>query len=99
MIPRPPRSALFPSTTLVRSQRHVELADMHALGMLVELGAAGAAADRDQFRQPLQQPLGDRAEARALGQGDARSEEHTCELQSRQYLVCRLLVEKKKQTS
>src|SRR3712207_7131613 len=88
MIRRPPRSTLFPYTTLFRSG-----------------GAPGAASARHHPRR-----LGQRRHARGRrGRGraarrrrppraalPARSEEHTSELQSRQYLVCRLLLEKKK---
>src|SRR5258707_5482606 len=71
MIRRPPRSTLFPYTTLFRScvERHVHVGEF----CLDELEAA----DRQ----------------------NSRSEEHTSELQSRQYLVCRLLLEKKKKSS
>src|SRR3712207_7069175 len=99
MIRRPPRSTLFPYTTLFRSlPGEVEvlehLDDAHALG-----GVVPAAGDVG-----LQRVLADVAERRVaqvvaerdgLGEG-LRSEEHTSELQSRQYLVCRLLLEKKK---
>src|SRR3712207_8092799 len=99
MIRRPPRSTLFPSTTLFRSRR-VQSPD----GTQPSRGAgprAIPAAPRDR-RPPW--PLvaaasvrGLRAsEAAAPGEPAARSEEHTSELQSRQYLVCRLLLEKKK---
>src|SRR5476651_2808644 len=64
MIRRPPRSTLFPYTTLFRSRR-AELLHVHLAGA-------------------------------TRGTTDPRSEEHTSELQSRQYLVCRLLLEKKK---
>src|SRR3712207_7899875 len=80
MIRRPPRSTLFPYTTLFRSR----------------CGAEEPGAARPQ-RRPLR-PQGRRAGAADAGgrhQG-TRSEEHTSELQSRQYLVCRLLLEKKK---
>src|SRR3712207_7827351 len=79
MIRRPPRSPLFPYTTLFRSRREVGG---------VQRGAADeAAVDVGQGEQ-----LG-----RVVGlHRPARSEEHTSELQSRQYLVCRLLLEKKK---
>src|SRR5438445_2785186 len=74
MIRRPPRSTLFPYTTLFRSCRHrparQEDADDHS--------------ERHHHR-------------RNTGGDQFRSEEHTSELQSRQYLVCRLLLEKKKQ--
>src|SRR3712207_6922737 len=84
MIRRPPRSTLFPYTTLFRSggghdQRALPLPQR---GDQVD-DAVGVVA-----------PV---AEARALAlQHQLRSEEHTSELQSRQYLVCRLLLEKKK---
>src|SRR3712207_7303249 len=72
MIRRPPRSTLFPYTTLFRS-------------VDPQLGGAG-----------MRGVLGHRHVQR-FHQGGVRSEEHTSELQSRQYLVCRLLLEKKKQ--
>src|SRR3712207_8714558 len=85
MIRRPPRSTLFPYTTLFRSIAASLVEDgPHLLGrlrhLLVVLG--------QQPRALVAGPLG-------LLQG-VRSEEHTSELQSRQYLVCRLLLEKKK---
>src|SRR5438445_9792138 len=72
MIRRPPRSTLFPYTTLFRSLPGLpcELAQCRKLGELRFVAGVGDAA--------------------------GRSEEHTSELQSRQYLVCRLLLEKKK---
>src|SRR3712207_6975546 len=89
MIRRPPRSTLFPYTTLFRS---VGVDDRRQLapGQLAVLGVG----DR---REHLAAPgaLGQVHDARRGGRGD-RSEEHTSELQSRQYLVCRLLLEKKK---
>src|SRR3712207_7358333 len=88
MIRRPPRSTLFPYTTLFRSahQRREERPVGEPPG---ERGADDHADAEDQQR--------DRDEPRR-GPGD-RSEEHTSELQSRQYLVCRLLLEKKKKTN
>src|SRR3712207_7709385 len=86
MIRRPPRSTLFPYTTLFRS------------GVAGEFDREGCpharfARDRDRPVVQLDQLADD-------GQPEAdiavRSEEHTSELQSRQYLVCRLLLEKKK---
>src|SRR3712207_7230653 len=90
MIRRPPRSTLFPYTTLFRSR------GQHAVE-LVHLELVLEVRDRAQ-------PLHDRRRADLAGEVDdedvegldARSEEHTSELQSRQYLVCRLLLEKKK---
>src|SRR3712207_7208941 len=92
MIRRPPRSTLFPYTTLFRSKRL----------LVVE--------DNDIERDSIVQLLGhDDIEITAVGTGAealaalreqafdcCRSEEHTSELQSRQYLVCRLLLEKRK---
>src|SRR5215475_11332877 len=72
MIRRPPRSTLFPYTTLFRSRRAVPCAPAAR-----SRGRACAPAPRDPFRR-------------------SRSEEHTSELQSRENLVCRLLLEKKK---
>src|SRR3712207_7044198 len=83
MIRRPPRSTLFPYTTLFRSRR----TDHRAAYPVPALDRPGAAlAGRD--RRPVPNPRPD-----VPGR---RSEEHTSELQSRQYLVCRLLLEKKK---
>src|SRR3712207_7795368 len=81
MIRRPPRSTLFPYTTLFRSPPVVVLPRPG-----IDADPPGAEALPVHLaRQPLQ---------RAAGL-PARSEEHTSELQSRQYLVCRLLLEKK----
>src|SRR3712207_9015517 len=89
MIRRPPRSTLFPYTTLFRSARtwhhsscHAEAAShMPQLEGLTTVywGALGRRRTRTRTRKKI-----------------GRSEEHTSELQSRQYLVCRLLLEKKK---
>src|SRR3712207_8130799 len=82
MIRRPPRSTLFPYTTLFRSEWwYRQNVLLYARADVVLDGAGPPAAPL-----PLVHP----------GQIDARSEEHTSELQSRQYLVCRLLLEKKK---
>src|SRR3712207_6889296 len=101
MIRRPPRSTLFPYTTLFRSrhdgaERRAKVVDRPRVD--AEAGRGGVAAVAHQVRRALLQRLvqleaRDRA-ARALAV--RRSEEHTSELQSRQYLVCRLLLEKKK---
>src|SRR3712207_7288309 len=79
MIRRPPRSTLFPYTTLFRSPGRIQPLAHNYLG-----GAS-------QTSYLVVARLKDRAQARIAG----RSEEHTSELQSRQYLVCRLLLEKK----
>src|SRR3712207_8929818 len=100
MIRRPPRSTLFPYTTLFRSEGSAAHGPYR--------NDAGDLADALEQRGVEGGPaLG--ARVRRLGQGDRngddargrepdvdRSEEHTSELQSRQYLVCRLLLEKKK---
>src|SRR2546422_2088064 len=84
MIRRPPRSTLFPYTTLFRSASKQRL-EIHAL-TIGELG------NRSR-RRLMENPLYPTAIARIA---EHRSEEHTSELQSRLHLVCRLLLEKKK---
>src|SRR3712207_7234225 len=81
MIRRPPRSTLFPYTTLFRSQLEPAMSD--ALMGVESLPQRGW-TDFETAQDVIEGELGD------------RSEEHTSELQSRQYLVCRLLLEKKK---
>src|SRR3712207_8357954 len=85
MIRRPPRSTLFPYTTLFRSEP--------ALGLL----------DARGWQAEQRRRLGHQADAEVAHQAvrlvARRSEEHTSELQSRQYLVCRLLLEKKQNKS
>src|SRR3712207_6996473 len=94
MIRRPPRSTLFPYTTLFRSQ------ERHSRGHLFGQALGPAGVEFQDLLGPLhgveEVPTED-ARHRVQGklQG-GRSEEHTSELQSRQYLVCRLLLEKKK---
>src|SRR5260221_10929750 len=86
MIRRPPRSTLFPYTTLFRSV---------SIRYFLEVG---------ELRRTKSTPLGERTSKRGPGPGagvwasklNARSEEHTSELQSHSDLVCRLLLEKKK---
>src|SRR3712207_7267432 len=93
MIRRPPRSTLFPYTTLFRSgsDKHPFLAaDVETIKRMV-------AADRPVLGICLgAQLLAHAAGAKVYPNVKMRSEEHTSELQSRQYLVCRLLLEKKK---
>src|SRR3712207_8498985 len=89
MIRRPPRSTLFPYTTLFRSQ--LQAAVLVEDVPLVE-GDDQRAAGLDHLGDD---PLVLLADHLVGGQQDDRSEEHTSELQSRQYLVCRLLLEKK----
>src|SRR3712207_6859399 len=95
MIRRPPRSTLFPYTTLFRSI--IDPAEGVGLFTLPEFrGSIGAVGVLDSQRAlaALVQYLEGRG---AVGRtAPDRSEEHTSELQSRQYLVCRLLLEKKK---
>src|SRR3712207_7224213 len=94
MIRRPPRSTLFPYTTLFRSQDeagNIELT--HSISAGLDYAAIGPehAWLRDQGRAEYAYIT----DEEALDGFKARSEEHTSELQSRQYLVCRLLLEKK----
>src|SRR3712207_8475884 len=95
MIRRPPRSTLFPYTTLFRSLAPVD-----------DVEVAGGAAVADQVGPGDPERLGLECVAHlpsprctSLDHDVTRSEEHTSELQSRQYLVCRLLLEKKKKTN
>src|SRR3712207_7893805 len=97
MIRRPPRSTLFPYTTLFRSaagfqdvvhEQHVASAHV-AFDVAQDRDVAGGHRSVEIARQVHELHL--RREAHPV-----RSEEHTSELQSRQYLVCRLLLEKKK---
>src|SRR3712207_8908434 len=90
MIRRPPRSTLFPYTTLFRStapSRHGVSGTIQAgRASIVPVGVSQGARPRGTTRRSAER------------KGPSpRSEEHTSELQSRQYLVCRLLLEKKKQ--
>src|SRR3712207_7579052 len=100
MIRRPPRSTLFPYTTLFRSDR----VECHGAGgarrhpveeRLGRVLRQGDAAMRFDHQQPLGAVIVRAAEHGPDHPGAVRSEEHTSELQSRQYLVCRLLLEKK----
>src|SRR3712207_8633116 len=90
MIRRPPRSTLFPYTTLFRSDGQQAQPPQHILGAHQLLHERIAWPSDDIQRRVI---LDDRAGAH---DDNLRSEEHTSELQSRQYLVCRLLLEKKK---
>src|SRR3712207_7887963 len=82
MIRRPPRSTLFPYTTLFRSL--LEQARQFAEGVARRGGVILFVGTKKQARDSIKEIA------------ESRSEEHTSELQSRQYLVCRLLLEKKK---
>src|SRR3712207_8273693 len=88
MIRRPPRSTLFPYTTLFRSAAQENAGGVRQAGPCVweqaaDLGEACGLCGVERM-------------GRLVGAGEVRSEEHTSELQSRQYLVCRLLLEKDK---
>src|SRR3712207_7590843 len=94
MIRRPPRSTLFPYTTLFRS------ADGGRATLLAgepgEQGGEAAGHHAGAGQQPDPDPGGEQLGPLGADERGHRSEEHTSELQSRQYLVCRLLLEKKK---
>src|SRR3712207_8071439 len=91
MIRRPPRSTLFPYTTLFRSpaEMSIEQAQMEQQARLSDVAIITLGRISGEFV--------DRKVADFNLSTEERSEEHTSELQSRQYLVCRLLLEKKKQ--
>src|SRR3712207_8671289 len=91
MIRRPPRSTLFPYTTLFRSD-HVMAnnLDVNVLILDTEVYSnTGGQSSKSSQASSI-------AKFASGGKSGARSEEHTSELQSRQYIVCRLLLEKKK---
>src|SRR3712207_8000056 len=97
MIRRPPRSTLFPYTTLFRSQLPVDLDGTGEVGdprvvLLVEAPAPEPHVPSPSFVRRIVR------EKPSAPKKPDRSEEHTSELQSRQYLVCRLLLEKKNNT-
>src|SRR3712207_7429069 len=95
MIRRPPRSTLFPYTTLFRSTAAGSGAWARAsLMRTLPIGASNRPPNSDPERLAIRSRAV-RKEKGGLGP-NPRSEEHTSELQSRQYLVCRLLLEKKK---
>src|SRR2546430_11935898 len=102
MIRRPPRSTLFPYTTLfrslARSDQHqaLRLIFRHEPGKIRHLALAIAAPVRpeeQQYGMPFQPIERHRARAQPLSHLERRSEEHTSELQSQSNLVCRLLLE------
>src|SRR3712207_7010483 len=94
MIRRPPRSTLFPYTTLFRSWKARPMAWLEAAQAVtgVKLGPR-----RPSFMASWPAAAFGISWGTVKGETRLRSEEHTSELQSRQYLVCRLLLEKKKQ--
>src|SRR3712207_8354143 len=93
MIRRPPRSTLFPYTTLFRSARPAGVRERRAVHAARPDDGGGRRVERLLGRR---RDLGDVGSARPPRHARRGSEEHTSELQSRQYLVCRLLLEKKK---
>src|SRR3712207_7010964 len=95
MIRRPPRSTLFPYTTLFRSHR-LGVVQKQAGNVAVVLVAGEPVQPGVVGNIPRHILVGQRVPGGDQLHADRRSEEHTSELQSRQYLVCRLLLEKKK---
>src|SRR5688572_32074714 len=94
MIRRPPRSTLFPYTTLFRSP-------VVSQDIARPMVPVGAMTDAWELRKPFFSPrrcTSCQASVAAAQTGVSRSEEHTSELQSQSNLVCRLLLEKKKKT-
>src|SRR3712207_8413473 len=94
MIRPPPRSTLFPYTTLFRSVPELDMNSPDAQAISDSLRNAIAEELLAGYGERLERDVGVSINQSALNQ--VRSEEHTSELQSRQYLVCRLLLEKKK---
>src|SRR3712207_8960812 len=101
MIRRPPRSTLFPYTTLFRSvddiarKLHVKATEVREMEQ--RMGGRDLSLDAPMGEDGGNSHV-DFVVSNAVSQDDERSEEHTSELQSRQYLVCRLLLEKKTTT-
>src|SRR3712207_8041194 len=93
MIRRPPRSTLFPYTTLFRSRPH---RDDRRDRIPERSSVTRSAAPSATSGETPSAVTGLMLSVTSPGAPSARSEEHTSELQSRQYLVCRLLLEKKK---
>src|SRR3712207_7586103 len=101
MIRRPPRSTLFPYTTLFRSRQDLAFAQSRdSVADRIKAVQIMGYHEYGQSQSPLQgrDQLVELAGADGIEAGSRRSEEHTSELQSRQYLVCRLLLEKKNTT-
>src|SRR5699024_12624142 len=91
---RPPRSTLFPYTTLFRSEE----GDTVEVGQVVAVVGEGAGAQKQDTpkEEKSEEPVKETNETKEVSEEKTRSEEHTSELQSRFDLVCRLLLEKKK---
>src|SRR3712207_7826339 len=102
MIRRPPRSTLFPYTTLFRSvawTSTLPLGASYAGAFAFEIVGSAPVLESERRTADLQIVSSTYFRTLDLPIVAGRSEEHTSELQSRQYLVCRLLLEKKKTTS
>src|SRR3712207_8051668 len=101
MIRRPPRSTLFPYTTLFRSRASPRLSEprWRPKPSRIRLARHEPGAPPADPRRAGDAGPDRRAAARLALDDGPRSEEHTSELQSRQYLVCRLLLEKKKKNN
>src|SRR3712207_8207172 len=102
MIRRPPRSTLFPYTTLFRSlypgmpQSAVAFASPDHVLPMAEIARFLGQLEPEREGPAVEAPFRGEEETMQIdGDDEPRSEEHTSELQSRQYLVCRLLLEKK----
>src|SRR3712207_7190711 len=97
MIRRPPRSTLFPYTTLFRSSPlRPRMDDCHGSVTTLRCPASGRSRRPPARGEPVRMPPSRTHPGECEPGTHPRSEEHTSELQSRQYLVCRLLLEKKK---
>src|SRR5256886_10404445 len=96
MIRRPPRSTLFPYTTLFRSRQLVRDDTRERRDVVQRIRSCGRRV-AGRGLTPIEQPEAQPGELEGESFPAARSEEHTSELQSQSNLVCRLLLEKKKQ--
>src|SRR5689334_24319309 len=99
MIRRPPRSTLFPYTTLFRSHRIAREDEVRKLAAEKAEVCEAAESRRSVPQERQQAQLDDSRCDPGHPAGASRSEEHTSELQSQFHLVCRLLLEKKKETN
>src|SRR3712207_4148306 len=100
MITRPPTYTLFPNTTLSRSVRARQLAELGEVEQPLDDFGGRREQQLTAQAEALDEPVHVEVRPRGVQRGggaavELRSEEHTSELQSRQYLVCRLLLEKK----
>src|SRR3712207_8879913 len=99
MIRRPPRSTLFPYTTLFRSFLLIKEAGFEPLGLVMGTSIYQIGFQQSNWNQNQEMGVLSQAMYHARDLAMTRSEEHTSELQSRQYLVCRLLLEKHEHTT